>query len=82
MIGVHNKPGHLMDGITALKATEGKEGQKGYAPDRMGTALSRQDVEYQFWSGVPEKLGDNTEAGEPLPLLDNVIEHPFPSWAQ
>jgi hypothetical protein len=85
MTGVHDSPGHLMDGITALKPTEGKECQKGYAPYRMGTALGRRDVGYQFWRGVPEKLGefsDNTRAGEPLPPLDNIIEHPLPSWAQ
>ncbi|MBV8892105.1 MAG: beta-N-acetylhexosaminidase [Acidobacteria bacterium] len=72
----------LMDRITDLKPAYRSEWLEEYAPYRLGAALGRWDAEYQYWRGVHEKLrhfNDSTQAGDPLPPLDQVIESPTAS---
>lgn len=80
----HSYVTDLMDRITNLKPSYQAEWLEEYKPYRLGAALGRWDAEYQYWRGVHEKLrhfNESTQAGSPLPPLDQVIENPRPSWA-
>ncbi len=73
----------LMDRITDLKSAYRAEWLTEYKPYRLGSALGRWDAEYQYWRNIYEKLrefSDSTKTGDELPLLDQVIEGPQPSW--
>jgi hypothetical protein len=72
-----------MGGITDLKPRIGRHGRND-THHIVWTTHWADRMEYQFWVGVSEKLGefsDSTKAADRLPSLDNIIENPLSSWA-
>jgi hypothetical protein len=75
----HSNVTDLMDRISDLEPAYKAEWLNEYTPYRLGAALGRWDAEYQFWRGIHENLrhfNESTDAGDPLPSLNEVIENP------
>jgi len=67
----------MLDGILETKELFRKAWLMEYTPFRLGVAMGKFDLEFQFWLTLQrrlEKLNQNYKEGDALPSLESLSE--------